>query len=639
MSTQGAAKRRIYWLTESVDEVTRWRAGLLQRQGFEVRFFSDLSGFKSQVEKIRPAIIVLATGDDEEVTRRTIRTIAAMPEISTAKMILVGPFFKEAVTTLASCSNFRDILPIEHNASESLNYLGPDSESSADSWTQRFIYSTSGRPKAYRPPLGQITTSLSTDVGVPARITWITPEKLCLESRARLPVGSDIRLGGQLAAFYGVPFLPAIVESVRREKLRYHFSEAHIVSWGPPQGSADKTKKLFRELEETTNPPRLRVYVAVQDPTVRGLVMSQLKLGSFEIAIALKKQAIADEPRFFTPDLIILEDKLATPENHPLLTSMIESLPSQTSLIILGGEAIIQDLKLLFPQRRISQLHDLSALNLELGLSKELTKLTANVSIGKDEPPNASYLPPTNIISEAEIQLTGRILKLHPAALQVALPYPVSRYALVRMMNPLTNEVFGRTPFVKITACSTSGNEDGEGTFQHKIDCYLTDVNSNELRSFARTIWQMETRSLVKYLPEKEAAAIVEWTKDANPFPLFAWAAKTETTPEISEPQSSAHESMPAEELSKTDEVRGLSTQAAQSVTRKEKGSRAKSSSTQNLADFFRALVILLGVSCALWGLYTWLSPRMEHSGGVYTDQLKKFAPHLNPPPISPSSP
>jgi hypothetical protein len=639
MSIQRAAKRRIYWLTESVDEVARRRAGLLQRQGFEVRFFSDLSGFKSQVEKIRPAIIVLGVGDDEDVTRRTIRTIAAMPEISTAKMILVGPFFKEAVTTLASCNNFRDILPIEHSASESPNHLGPDPEGSADSWTQRFIYSTSGRPKAYRPPLGQITASLSTDVGVPARITWITPEKLCLESRARLAVGADIRLGGQLAAFYGVPFLSAIVESVRREKLRYHFSEAHVVSWTSPLGSSEKTTKLFRELGESTAPPRVRVYVAVQDPTVRGLVMAQLKLGPFEIAIALKKQAIADEPRFFTPDLIILEDKLTTPDNYPLLTSMIESLPPQTSLIILGKEANIEDLKLLFPQRRIAQLQDLSPLDLELGLAKELTKVIGNTSTGKDEPPSASYLPPTNILSEAEIQLSGRLLKLHPAALQVALPYPVSRYALMRVMNPLTTEAFGRSPFVKVTACSSAGNEDGDGNFQHKLDCYLTDVNSDELRSFARTIWQMVTTSLVKFLPEKEAAAIIAWTKDANPFPLFAWTAKTETRPEIAEPQSLAKESMPVEERSKTDAVRGLSTQPAENVVRKEKGSPAKGSSALDLTDLFRALVLFLGVSLALWGLYTWLSPRMEHSGGVYTDQLKKFAPRLNPSPISPSPP
>lgn len=619
MTEQRPPRRRVYWLADTLNDMTRQRASNLQRHGFEVRFFNDLLGFKTQVLQLRPAIVVLSLTSDSQVTLKTIQLISSMPEIRAAKMLLVGASFDERISALAACSNFRDILPLGSTSMESPDHLDFIPQSGMDNWTQRFIFATSGRPKGYRPPHGQITTAIGASIGVPARIAWISKDRMCIESRARPPVGSQIRIGGHLAASYGLDFLPAIVESARKQRLLYHFSEAQVVRWRAPQDQKDRTDALFASLQDLPKTSRSRVYVAIQDATLRGAVLSHLEAGPYEVGTALKKQGIADEPRFFTPDLVILENTFITRDNLPLLKAMISTLQPHTSVIILGSEALTQELEMLYPNRRFLQIQNENMESLTSHLKHAIFKLLLNSPQENIETKDAVYLPSNHSLSESEIQIPGRIVKLHPVASQLSLDYPVGRYALIRIMCPLLKETLGRSPFAKVTACSTSENTDEEKKVSHRVDCYFADIHQDEMKSLARLVWQTLTSSLLQYMDEKEATELRPWTKLGHPLPLssspLTTAALLGAQPAIETPTAAGATTAPQPRISLP----------------KKKNPRANGTFRLAVSDFGKAVGIIGGALLILWAMYMSLAPRIEHSGAVYSDQLKKFAPHRNP--------
>lgn len=628
MRPQSKVARRVYWIASSIDERQREKAYLLSQHGFEVSFFTDLGTFVAQVSRMRPAIVVLAGHGDHDFEFRILEQLMIMPEIRSAKMILVCGTANEALSRLASCFNFRDILPLDLPAKGADSLGSDDSAASLDPWIQRFVYATSSRPKSYNTPASKLTTSLSTKVGVPARISWISATHMGIETRLRPKIGSQIQITGPLPAWYGRDYLDGKVESSTEQKLRYHFSKGYVVSWAPPPGSEEKTRALLGQFTRISRLPRPRIYVAIQDGSLRHAVLKTLDDGSYEVAAALQKQALAEEPHFFTPDFVIIESILTIKENLRLIVGLMSALQTSITIVILGPKSLGEQLKVLYPQHRFMILEDVSPEKVKTSLGPIMAKLCSTVPSGKTDHGETHDVPPSHNLSRAEVQVPGEIVSLHPSFLQLQLDEAIAQYALIRIAHPVFQSTIGRNVYAKVITSQKVEGEVGRHIVTHLVDCYLADTNAGEAASLAQVIWQEISKELTRYLPSIGFQNTV-----AGNMPLTL--RNTSASP-VAEPQpptglssdtpSAAKETAPAPDSRdrESTESRPVSRPQAKAETKKSKDSKP------NIGRDVLTIVGIIGIGAlGLWLFFQWLSSHVEPSGGVYSDQLKKFAPHV----------
>lgn len=628
MRPQSKVARRVYWIASSIDERQREKAYLLSQHGFEVSFFTDLGTFVAQVSRMRPAIVVLASHGDHDFEFRILEQLMIMPEIRSAKMILVCAKANEALSRLASCFNFRDILPLDLPAKGDHSLSSDDSGASRDPWIQRFVYATSSRPKSYSTPDSRLRASLTTTVGVPARISWISATHMGIETRLRPKTGSKIQITGPLPAWYGRDHLDGKIESSTEQKLRYHFSKGYVVSWVPPPGSEEKTRALLGQFTRISRLPRPRIYVAIQDGSLRHAVLKTLDDGSYEVAAALQKQALAEEPHFFTPDFVIIESILTIKENLRLIVGLMSALQTSITIVILGPKSLGEQLKVLYPQHRFMILEDVSPENVKTSLGPIMAKLCSTVPSGKTDHGETHDVLPSHNLSRAEVQIPGEIVSLHPSFLQLQLEQAIAQYALIRIVHPVFQTTIGRNVYAKVITSQKVEGEVGRQTTTHLVDCYLADTNASEAASLAQIIWQEIWRELSRFLPSKEiqntlaGSSLVQQKNSsaspvAEPQPLTALSSDT---------PSGANETPPAPDTRDREptESRPVSRPLGKPETKKGKDPK------QNITRDVVTIVGIIGIGAlGLWLFFQWLSSHVEPSGGVYSDQLKKFAPHM----------
>jgi hypothetical protein len=628
MRPQSKVARRVYWIASSIDERQREKAYLLSQLGFEVSFYTDLGSFVAQVSRMRPAIVVLASHGDHDFEFRILEQLMIMPEIRSAKMVLVCATANEALIRLASCFNFRDILPLDLPMKGDDSLGSDDPGANRDPWIQRFLYATSSRPKSYSTPTPKLTTSLSTTVGVPARISWISGTHIGIETRLRPKIGGKIQITGPLPAWYGQDYLDGKVESATEQKLRYHFSKGYVVSWAPPPGSEEKTRTLLGQFTRISRLPRPRIYVAIQDGSLRHAVLKTLDGGSYEVAAALQKQALAEEPHFFTPDFVIIESVLTTKENLRLIVGLMSALQTPITIVILGPKSLGEQLQVLYPQHRFMILEDVSPEAIKTNLGPTMAKLCATVPSSKTDHGETHDVLPSHNISRAEVQIPGEIVSLHPTFLQLHLEQEVAQYALIRIVHPVFQNTIGRNIYAKVITSQKVEGEAGRRPKTHLIDCYLADTNASDAASLAQVIWQEISKELTRYVP---TIGTQDTLAGSRPLPQRNSSTIPAAEPKppsglSSDPPSVAKETPPSPDTRERESIesRLVSRPEGKAETKKSKDSK------QNLARDLVTIIGIVGIGAfGLWLFFQWLSSHVEPSGGVYSDQLKKFAPHV----------
>src|SRR5690606_35297475 len=102
------------------------------------------------------------------------------------------------------------------------------------------------------------------------------------------------------------------VEEKHKTELRYRFSEALVCSWNPSEQSTKKINSMLAKQNSISAGNFCRTYVVARNTELRKHLTSILSKNSFEVKFALQLQAITTEPKFFGPDLVIIEDSLTT---------------------------------------------------------------------------------------------------------------------------------------------------------------------------------------------------------------------------------------------------------------------------------------------------------------------------------------
>ena len=624
------SKRRTYWLTEEITAGLRERALLLNQKGYDVHFFTSLEAFTAAAIKQRAGVIVLSDSFEDTVTQRILLSFMSLTEAQGSRLVMVRFNLTESINALAACANCRDIIPYHLDIK---------------SFLTRFIYATAGKPMPFIQPAGQFTLNDIAALAFPARLTWVSSRHLRFECRIRPPVGATLKLKGPLATAAGVPFITLEVTETQRSHMLYRFSDATVAKWHVPAEAMANMVGALADLSKHDPGPRCRIFIAVPSPELRAQVLIHFDTPQFDIQIALQKQSIVEEPRFFTPDTVVIEDLLCLEDGGERFAAMMTNLQEQTTVVIIGKMPDFAAVQAAWPKLRVIQHARLPTTFGERVLTRYLPiRQTVREVDDKSGVNIASQHP----FSRAEIVFPARLKRIHPQVAQLALTFPVSNFALCRIDSPLLRKMIGRPPYIKLTN-TYQDTHPLASPFVNLVEGYLADLHPAEQALVGQGMIRMVGRSIEQIsqvngfiTPQRSGGEtrVAEPLTDATRPKQRADATALSTLLAEAPIDSNALLRDSLNQLPPTRTIEALDTQVVQPVATPAPATaslpsagssairRIRARRKTNSFDYttiLKALAIIVVAGAAVISAFTMLSGHVEKSGGNFSDQLEKF--------------
>ncbi len=489
-------KLSIYWLTIEPDEIHKRKVALLEDSGFEVTFFKTLDSLTKELHTRRASIIIVGDEGPEVIVVKAISLLRRMPDIQGARLILSTSRHSPVVLRAAACEGFRDLLPIQMADPE---------------WLSRFMFSTAGVP-AEMPRVSDYSTSkFDTTLAIPARIVWMSPKRLWIESRFFPPAGTRIAISGPMAQAMGCKYLDLEIEELHENNLIYRFSEALVGRWSVPDRENPKVSEALHVLKDLDVGERYKVFLAIQSPALRATLLRYLSHAKFEVHTALQKRSMIDEPKYFTPDLVFVEDRLCRGESLDRFRAMISNLPETTSIVVVGSDKEVSTIRANIGRRRLFFLKRIP-LNLDQMVFNEF--LGPNYQKATLADKDAAFIPYDHEFSLAELNISARVEALHPDGAIISVPHEIGNYGLTRIKSPALEKLLGRNPYAKITGL-TYGDDGTESAMPFQLECQFCDITAEQRDLLAKnmdhlandTVWDEREVTKTTSAPSEEPAA------------------------------------------------------------------------------------------------------------------------------------
>ncbi len=481
-------KKSVYWLTQSVSDIHRHKVELLHQRGYQVTFYATLDELVAASATRRSGILVIGDEGDETEVGRAIHLLSTLPLTGGARLILSISTQRNSVKNLAAATAFRDLLPL--NLAD-------------NQWIRRFAFATAGRAVDMPIPHPQISMNSIAAVALPSRLVWVSPQKILIECRTSPKADDNLTLSGPLAEAMGVKSLSLVVEETRKHELMYRFSDAVVARWSVPEVAKARSQHLLEKIKHSSKGPKCKVYVVVQNTSLRAELFDHMLDDRIDVSTALQKNAIAEEPRFFSPDIVFIEDSFCAGEDAPRFLQMLEVLAKNVPVVVLGKKMNQLELQEIDSVRRFFVLPKLPPNLLSLVFTRYLPPALRRVP-KVDE--GAAYLSDSDPLSLGQISVPARIVQLHPSMITLSVPIPIGVFGLCRVDSPLIKSVIDRAPYAKITS-SYEHPKAADPGFAHVIEGYLVDVDREDQRRIASHLSEMVCDSFGYSLPVTQTEA------------------------------------------------------------------------------------------------------------------------------------
>jgi hypothetical protein len=619
-------KRRTYWLTDQVTSLQKERAQLLGRKGFDVQFFTTLENLRTEFESRRAGVILVSDDGPKSRIEKFVLSLSNLPDMRSARLLLITTINHPDILTYAAGGNFRDIIPLDLESKQ---------------WLQRIVYATASRPIDFIQPSGQITLNNISSVSMPARVVWISDHRIRLECRIKPPVGSTFTLNGPLAEAMGVKAISLKVMETHKDHLRYRFSDGLVAQWNVPEVMKDRAFRVISSIRSQDLGPTCKVFMAVSNSSIRNALLSKFEDPRFEVSIALQKQSIVHEPKFLSPDAIIIEHSFCSGEHESLFEEMLATIDDSMAIIVIGDHSEAMEIKNKYRRFRIFGMPKIPANLTELMFAKYLD---ASRKIDTNADDDSAHITADNKFSFAAIGFSARLKQIHPTCAHVAVPFEIGKFALCRLESPLITKSLKRHTYLKITDVHHETHP-ADSNFPYIVQAYFSEMSQKE-----RTI---VADSLVSLLAEHLKIADSPVGHDSRSrretvrSPELGSLKKGSTEPKVAE----ASEPTPSRTVTKESydefEIGDITAREPTFVaeppprpakptvkihrpkTAKQKqGTKAKGQhDTFRLVMTFATLAAF--IIAMVWAIAVLIAPNWGKSGKSYSDQLKIFAPHL----------
>ncbi|WP_141733053.1 hypothetical protein [Oligoflexus tunisiensis] len=425
----------VYWLLPAVDDHHHRRASILDDIGYHVFFFENFETLIKEICVKRAQILILG---DEWPSAEAIgyaHAFANIPDINGARLLVSNSRNDFALMDAAMNEGFRDIIPADLDDHE---------------WLQRFEFATSGVESVLSLHSDLEFVAEPIDIVVPARLVWIGAQQVWLETRSCPRVGDTLKMEGGFASALGLSTVNVQVQQKQQTNLTYRFSEAIIASWyqdavinAEPQKIIDTLDTLHRvDLGQ-----RPKIFLAIQSPALRTTLLKYLDKRKYEVHTALQKQSLIYEPKFFSPDLVFVEERLTQGESKRNFYELLRYLPEHACIVTIGGKESPTAKNSNAPRRTWTLKH--VPVNLSELIEREyLVGLAQRRPTSNDK--QASFPPADHAYSFAQLHMTAELVKADYLQFNLRTTTRIGPYSLIKITSPHFQEKLGGPLYVKV---------------------------------------------------------------------------------------------------------------------------------------------------------------------------------------------
>lgn len=564
--------RQIYWLIEK-DSKTRYHSEkirALRALSIKTVVLRDFDNLIESYKHHRTTTVVIGDEFPESVLEAGIMKIIHHPEFTGTRMILSYKQCSRALLQKVLQLGFRDIMPIDMNDQV---------------WVKRFLFS-SGNKGSRVPacPTPQVTTNAISAIQVPTRIVWIDRSRLRIETKMKLEKGNQVKLIGGLADYLGVKSLTARIINHHTNNLKYRFSDSYICQWTVPEKLIAKQQALFRDLMNSQIKTPHSAYLAISDYNIRKALIEKLSSLNMTVQVALHKKSMLNEPRYISPNIIFIEDKLARSFSADKLAQLLKAVPQSTVICFIGQSVEHSFFK------RWQQMYDHEFLYVtEFGenfLHLVHTKMK-KIAPDKDTGPGF-YLPRDHPLSYEFINVSARVTKIHPDSAEIVLSQRICPYSLITIESPFLSKVLPTPTIAKVSGVHKS---EADRSFPMSITCNFSGISQAHRTKLAYQIIRVFEEKIFKDIKR-------------DPEEVLAQKIEAQVPP-----------------IQKSEELEEIPIIAEPVVARKPKGPGFIKKFGRDLLILILCLAAIFAVS---YGIF-YYTPPVSEQGKVYSEQLLKF--------------
>lgn len=405
--------------------------------------------------------VILVSDDCEDAFLETyFKPLVALPDTAGARLILDQTCAHAETAALALANGFRDILPATLDAQE---------------WLARFMFSAAVSPFRLNPPHCQLAMNQHGSLEIPACLVSISGATLRLESRLQAEPGSEISLRGEFPLLLGKEVLRGTVLSTDTKKLLHKLSHSLELELDLDDLTRKELSGIVTRMQQQIIFHPKRIFVVVSHSDTRFHVLEHFQKEGHIVRCAINRSSVYEYPKFFSPELVVIEGRFCRDENQDLFEKLIENISPDVLVAIIGDEqdhpsivAKFNTNKFKFVSRNFNDFKSL------------LGELPPNPRpLGRVDLPTTHPLVPLTIL--APIVLS----RLHPQVGEIRSNLLISNFSLARLHTPEITKAMGRAPILKITAVSQSQllavkDEGKVNPFPCKYMFYFADLTTSE---------------------------------------------------------------------------------------------------------------------------------------------------------------
>ena len=448
------------WLSTKTHAYQKARSEALFIRGIQIEFMHTMGEVTAFLRKKRVSVILISDDCEDAFLETYFKPLTALPDTAGARLILDQTCAHSGTAAIALAHGFRDLLPATLDAQE---------------WMARFMFSAAVSPFRLNPPPCQLALSQPGTLEIPACLVSISGFTLRIESRLQVEAGSEISLRGELPLLLGKDVIRGTVLSIDTKKLLHKLSHSMELELKLDDHARKELSGIvIRMQQHITCHPR-RIFVVISHSEARFKVLEAFQKEEHIVRCAINRSSVYEYPKFFSPELVVIESRFCLDENQVLFEKLIENLSSEVLIVIIGDEKDHPNIITKFNTNKIRF------------VSRDFTDYKSILStLPKNTDPAGSLdLPLSHPLVPLTIIAPVILSRLHPQVGEFRSNLLISNFSLARLHTPEITKAIGRSPILKITALSqgqglTLKDEGKANRLPCKYMFYFADLTSSE---------------------------------------------------------------------------------------------------------------------------------------------------------------
>ena len=458
----------VFWYVGIKSKKAEGFAKALEVHGYRSHYFYSIAELRRKITKLRSRLLILTAGNEDLNTfRNLVLDLGTIPELNGAYFILLGESLDRDKKAIAVANNFRDLI---------------DANISSEAFVHRVLVATCRKKHSVVWQGMQLRLQKKSLAHIPSRLTWLDEEKLRIEAPFIIPKGGTLWIKGEIFKKFGLEPLRLIVKEHSRQNLSYRFSHAFIAEWAHSEESTRQKNKIIRFAKDHDSNKQTKVFLAVQNPSLRNSLTGLFKKYGCDVRAALSKNSIVREPLFLSPDIFILEDKLLSdPKLKGQLTDKFNNPPDIAKVWLIQGNQIpLKNFVEKMSTKLEVKLFDQKEENFLKSIEKSIPAKTIDYK--------RVYLGLGHQLSIVDVLMPATVESIFPAGGVIGFPGYMRPNSLIRIEWQEANSPESKSYFLKVLGKNQDSAPNAK--FRYYSQFAFVDLSDSAHKRFLEHLWR-----------------------------------------------------------------------------------------------------------------------------------------------------